>query len=420
MNPLGWAGLAAVAAVLSGFFALTGHSLRAFRRAVLEEALEGPRRSAKLNTLDRHLTALRLTTSLWRALANAGLLVSMFFLFEAGGSSLRLLGAVAAAAVVIALFGVAIPNAWASCSCEKIVAATMSVLMVFRYAAWPIVAAMQAFDLPVRRLAGVSDSRDENGDAAKQEILQAATDGHAEGAVDAEEVEMIESVMEFGDTHVGEIMTPRTDIFALPVEADWSAACSAIVEQGRTRVPVYQGDLDNIIGILYAKDLLREIDGEHAPLRSIMRKPYFVPETKLLDDLLRELKTRKVHLAIILDEYGGTAGLVTIEDLVEEIVGEISDEYDRPEPALMHRVDERTATVDGRMYIDDLNDAMGLQAPEDEDYDTVAGLVFSELGYVPAAGETLEAFGAKYTILKADERRIIQLRVEVPGKAKGT
>jgi CBS domain containing-hemolysin-like protein len=324
-----------------------------------------------------------------------------------------LAAALGAAAGLIAIFGIVIPQLWAAYAAEKVLLATLGVLVACRYALYPVVAVMAAFDLPIRRLSGAVDGDDENGEAAKAEILQAATEGQAEGAVDAEEVEMIESVMEFGETRANEIMTPRTDLFALPVEAPWKEACRQIVQAGHTRVPVYEGDLDNIIGVLYAKDLLRLLEaGDGVPLRDIMRKPYFVPETMPLDDLLREFKRRKVHLAIVLDEYGGTAGIATIEDLLEEIVGNISDEYDPAEPQQIEIVDDRTVDIDARMHIDDLNDALGLELPEDEDYDTVAGYVFSELGYIPATGEQLESAGARFSVLAGDERKIVRLRIE--------
>ncbi len=160
------------------------------------------------------------------------------------------------------------------------------------------------------------------------------------------------------------------------------------------------------------------VGSEPADLRGLIRKCYFVPETKSLDDLLKEFKLRKVHLAVVLDEYGGTAGLVSVEDVIEEIVGDISDEYDEAVPAAVERIDERTAEVDGRFYVDELNDALGLELPEDEDYDTIAGFVFSELGYIPTVGETLEAGDAKFTVLAADERKITRLRVELLQTAK--
>jgi len=324
------------------------------------------------------------------------------------------ISALALAVLIIAIVGIAIPHFWASHAAEKTLAFTIWVLLLFRYALWPIIALMGSLELPIRRLSGARDDKDENGEIAKQEILHAAEEGQAEGTVDADEVDMIESVMEFGETQAGEIMTPRTDIFALPSDTPTKKAIQEVVDAGHTRVPIYEDNLDKIIGILYAKDLLRYMDqAQPVGLREIMRKCFFVPETKLLDDLFGEFQARKVHMAIVLDEYGGTAGLITIEDVIEQIVGEISDEYDSIKPKLMHKVDEKTAEVDGRFYIDDLNDELDLEIPEDKDYDTVAGLVFSEMGHIPAVNERLKIYGAEFTVLAADERKISKLRVEV-------
>lgn len=404
------------AAALSFFFALAGTSLRVARRTQLEEALSGERGRRRLALLARHLPQLRLTAALLRAMSNLLLTVALLFVFGAGhpqAGPWRLIGAVATAAAIITVFGMVIPQAWGTHAAESVALATLGVLAVCRWALWPVVAVMAALDVPIRRLSGVTEEADENGEAAKAEILHAASEGRAEGAVDAEEVEMIESIIEFGDRQVDEIMTPRTEIFAVPAEMGWKEACRRIVAAGHTRVPVYEGDLDNIIGVLYAKDLLGLLEAqEPAALRQLMRKCYFVPETMLLGDLLREFKRRKVHIAVVLDEYGGTAGLATIEDVLEEIVGDIADEYDQPEPPQLKVIDERTVEVDARIRVDEVNDEMGLELPEDEDYDTAAGLVFSELGYVPAVGEKLETRGARFTVLAADERRIIRLRVE--------
>ena len=414
MGPLIWVAICGAAA-LSGFFALTSYSLRVVRRVQLEEVFSGPAGKKRLERLDGHLPALRLTASFLRALANLALTVAVLHALDAWwGGPWAMAGALALAAGLITVFGIVIPQAWAAYAGEKILRATLDVLLALRYAFYPVVSVMRAFDLPIRRLSGVADDHAGNGEeAAKAEILQAASEGAAEGAVDAEEVDMIESVMEFGDTHAGEIMTPRTDLFALPVDMAWRDACGQIVAAGHTRVPVYEGDIDNIIGVLYAKDLLHLVaEDREVALRTIMRKPYFVPETKPLDDLLREFKRRKVHIAVILDEYGGTAGIATIEDLLEEIVGDISDEYDADEPEEMKRLNDRAVEIDARMRVDDLNDAMSLELPEDEDYDTVAGFVFAELGYIPKVGEKLESHHAAFAVLAADERKITRLRVE--------
>ena len=399
---------------LSCFFALISYSLRAFRRVQLEEAFSGELGKARLEWLDGNLPSLRLMMSLLRSAANIVLVVGFVFLLESQGHWLRSIYAAVASLMVICVFGVGIPSAWAGYAGERMLAVSFPALVGLRYALWPIIALMRVFDVPIKRLAGVSDNEEENDEAAKQEVISAATEGRAGDAIDKDELEMIESVMEFANTQAGEIMTPRTDIFALPIETSFAQAVDEVTTAGHTRVPVYQEDLDSIIGILYAKDLLRHMrDQQPDSLRPIMRKPFFVPETKPLDDLLAEFKARKLHMAVVLDEYGGTAGLVTIEDVIEEIVGEITDEYDKAEPEPMTLVDRRTAEIDGRVYVDDLNDALKLKVPEDDDYDTVAGLILSELGHIPHVGETMDAHGARFTILAADERKITRLRVEV-------
>ncbi len=411
VSPIWW--VVVIATVLSGFFALNASALRAFRRVQLEEAFKGEKGRHRLAKLERHLPALRLTSSFCRALVNLILAIAILYLTDRReGWVGPLAWTILIAGGLIAVFGVAIPQAWANCAGEKVLAKTLEILLACRYALYPVMAAMQLLDFPIRRLAGADDEGDENGENAKQEILQAASEGRAEGSVDADEVKMIASVIEFAQTRAGEIMTPRTDIFALPAETPWEQAVPRIVQAGHTRVPVYDGDLDNIIGILYAKDLLGHVEKDRSPaLREVIRKPFLVPETKFLDDLLREFKARKVHLAVVLDEYGGTAGLVTMEDVVEEIVGEIADEYDRAAPVMVQRIDEKTLEVDGRFHVDDLAEQLGLRISDDVDYDTVAGLVFSGLGYIPAVGETLRAYGAEFTVLAADERKITKVHV---------
>lgn len=402
------------ATALSGFFSLSAYALRGARRAPKSNGENHLSVHQRYEKIESQLAPLQLTASLCRAVCNLILAAVMVYLFLPDDGSwdwLAATGALATAAALIAVFGIAIPSAWARYSANQIVLVVYGPLLALRYVLFPIIFFMQSLELPIRRLTGVE--AETPSEQVRQEILQAATDGAAEGSVEHEEVQMIASVIEFADREAGEIMTPRTEVFALPVETTWAHACVAIYSAGHTRVPVYQADMDNIIGVLYAKDLLQHIEGPPpTDLRTIMRKAFFVPETKPLRDLLREFKTRKVHLAVVLDEYGGTAGVISIEDVLEEIVGEISDEYDRSEPALMHRIDAENTEVDGRMYIDDLNEAMGLHIPEDQDYVTVAGMVFSELGYIPQAGETLDAHGGRFTVLTADERKITKLKVE--------
>ncbi len=415
--PLIWVVVGSTA--LSCFFALTSYALRAFRRVQLEEVFSGEFGKARLEWLGVNLPSLRLMMSLLRSAANVVLVLGFAGLFGSASTWPRAVYAGVGSLIVICVFGVGIPSAWAGYAGERVLAVSFPVLVGLRYALWPIITLMRVFDMPIKRLAGVSDNEEENDEAAKQEVISAATEGRAGDAIDKDELEMIESVMEFGDTQAGEIMTPRTDIFALPSDTTFAQAVDEVTAAGHTRVPLYEEDLDSIIGILYAKDLLRHMRGDEPDsLQSIMRKPFFVPETKPLDDLLGEFKARKLHIAVVLDEYGGTAGLVTIEDVIEEIVGEITDEYDKAEPEQIRLLSETTAEMDGRTYVDDLNDALKLEVPEDEDYDTAAGLILSEMGHIPHVGETMTAYGARFTVLGADERKITRLRVEVLDEAE--
>ncbi len=185
---------------------------------------------------------------------------------------------------------------------------------------------------------------------------------------------------------------------------------------GHSRIPVFRESLDEIVGLLYVKDLIPFLgDGDAFDLAAVWREPLLVPETKSVREMLAEFRRRQVHLAVVLDEYGGTAGLVTIEDILEEIVGEIHDEYEEKseEPTLELDPDGRSAVVDARMHVDVLNDAMNLDLPDDGDYETLAGFVFSKLGHIPVAGETFEDCGCSFEVLKAERTKVVEVGVAV-------
>jgi CBS domain containing-hemolysin-like protein len=410
--------LAVAATVLSGFFALAGFALRGLSYVKLEKAFAGPRGRRRLALLDRHLRSLQLTASFGRTLSNLVLLAAILYLFDPRHELLRATVALLITGGIIAVVGVGIPSAWARHAGEKVLAATLEVMLVFRYLFAPFVAVMAAMDVPVRRLAGVAGKANPETETVKQEILQATSEGRAEGAVGEREAAMIASVITLDEMEAREVMTPRTEMFALPVNLTCQEAAKQIAQSGHSRVPIYEGGLDDIVGILCAKDLLDLTESSaQASVRTVMRKPLFVPPTKHLDDLLTELKASKEHIAVVLDEYGGTAGLVTMEDVMEEIVGEIADEYNLSAPSLLKRIDRRTAEADGRLRISDLNHALGLRIPPHQDYDTVAGMIFASLGYIPSAGETLHVYGATFTVLAADERRIIKVKIDLPKMA---
>ena len=243
-----------------------------------------------------------------------------------------------------------------------------------------------------------------------EEIRLIIQQGGEQGILEAEEEQMIHAVIELGDQRIHEVMVPRTSMITLAAEATLEQAIDTVIEEGHSRVPVYDKTIDEIIGILYAKDLLPLMKGtaeERPNLRSLLRVPVFVPESMSVDDLLHEFQRRKVHLAVVLDEYGGTAGLVTIEDLLEEIVGEIQDEYDEEEPMIVHLSDDE-ARVDGRADVDDLGELFGVELSlEDEDeYDTVGGLVYHRIGGVPKPGDQVKVSGLTLTVETTDGRRV--------------
>jgi putative hemolysin len=250
--------------------------------------------------------------------------------------------------------------------------------------------------------------------ALSEEELRTLVDvGAREGIVEREEREMIHKVFELEDTLVRSVMVPRTDMFCLDVEMPVPEILPALREQLHSRVPVYEGSIDVIVGVLYTKDLLPHVRGLPADfdLRANLHPPYFVPESKRADALLQEFQAKKLHLAIVVDEYGGTAGLVALEDLLEELVGEIADEYDEPE-RLIQKLDERTYRVAGKLPVDELNAATGL-AISDESYDTVGGWVLDLFGRVPSRGERVETAELSVTVEKIERTRVIEVLISL-------
>lgn len=231
-----------------------------------------------------------------------------------------------------------------------------------------------------------------------------------EGVLEQDEREMIHSIIDFGDTLVKDIMTPRVDFQAMPADLHLKEVFDEAINLGRSRIPVYQEDLDHVVGILYAKDLLKYDVEDGSTLREIVRPPLFVPKTKKVNELLDTFKKEKNHLAIVVDEYGLTAGLVTIEDVLEEIVGDIQDEYDVDEPHYELQEDG-TILADAKIDLDDLTDVLEVDFPE-EDVETLGGFVSTLLGRVPEVGEQAVFMNLEFTIIDSDERRVKKIRIE--------
>ncbi len=242
-----------------------------------------------------------------------------------------------------------------------------------------------------------------------------------EGGLEPEERQMIYSIFQFGDTLAREIMVPRMDMLAFEVSTSLGGARKALTKTGHSRVPVYEDDIDNIIGLLYAKDLLHVMENgrEKDSLRELLRPAYFVPDTKKADALLTEMQTQRIHMAIVVDEYGGVAGLVTLEDIIEEIIGEIQDEYDLSEEELVHKEGPDDYVFLGRIDLDDFNEVMDSNIPKVES-DTLAGYLYDHFGRVPHDGESLQTDGLLLTVEQVIGRRIRRVRARrISAEEKG-
>ena len=402
------------------FFSTVAAALRTFSRVKLQEALKAGNKEKLMDSLLESTEKLTWSCSLYRLIFNMGILISLLAFFSDARIPGSMLGNYFISAVIAILifliFSLAIPHAWAKYGGEKILSRTYKLLMFSAAILIPVLYVLKFTDAFVRRLAGVVETTPQEQQEEKQEEFLNGLEQHKmEGVVDEEEQEMIENVLELSETTVDEIMTPRTDIVGVEVNSNLQTILETINNAGHTRVPVYEEKIDRIIGFIYAKDLLSEIgkDPANFNLRDRKREAYFVPETKTLRVLLHEFQNQKLHIAVVLDEYGGTAGIVTLEDILEELVGEITDEYEKSEPEPIRKINENTFELDARTYVDDLNDRFELNLPEDEDYDTIGGFVFSYLGYIPKTGETFDYENMKFVIVAAEARKVKRIRIQL-------
>ncbi len=317
--------------------------------------------------------------------------------------------------IVLALFTIVfaelVPKTLALAHTERFALSLAGPIEVMARVLSPVIGLLTGMTHAVTGALGAEVSRD--AEISTEELKLIVERGGEQGVLEAEEEQMIHAVIELGERRVHEVMVPRTDIVGLDVHGTFEEAVDRIIAEGHSRLPVWERSVDEVVGILYAKDLLpflKEASAEPPPIRALLRAPVFVPESITIDDLLHELQRRKVHLAVVLDEYGGTAGLVTIEDLLEEIVGEIQDEYDEEEPMVV-RLDDDRARIDGRASVDELGelwDDLEVDAilEDREEYDTLGGLLFHRIGGVPAPGDQIRVGVVTLTVETTDGRRV--------------
>lgn len=316
--------------------------------------------------------------------------------------------------VLILVFGEITPKTLASRHAEDIALRISGCINRLGFILSPIIYVFNLFTNTLVRL--LDGSTKENHFITEEELRMLVNVGEEEGLIDQDEREMIDSIFEFDDTLVREVMVPRIDIIAINVAETLENAISLVIKVGHSRIPVYEETVDNIIGVIYAKDFLQTYfkpDREKVNLKKLMRPAYYVPESKKVRDLFAELRKEQVHMAIVLDEYGGTAGIVTIEDVIEEIVGDIQDEYDHEEK-IIEKLSDGSLLVDARAPISEINEIMELDLPVDE-FETISGLVFHELGRLPYEGQELDLEGLHVKVEKIIGRRIGKLRLKRKG-----
>ncbi len=421
--PIGEILFLVVLTFIEGVFVAAEIALVSIRRSRVEQMVDANRPGARrvqrlLTDPGRFLAVSQLGLTVLGFLASAFAAVSLSknlaHLLEGAGmdagtaDGLSLVVVTVLLALFTIVFAELVPKTLALAYPERFALTLSAPLDILGRILAPLVALLTSITRAVTRLLGADVNT--AAQITAEELRLIVERGGEQGILEAEEELMIKAVIEIGDRRIHEVMVPRIAIAALAASAGFDAAIDTVIAEGHSRIPVYETSVDDVIGILYAKDLLPFLKSTSAPrpdLNAMLRTPVFVPESMSIDDLLHEFQRRKVHIAIVLDEYGGTAGLVTIEDLLEEIVGEIQDEYDEEEP-LVELLDENRARVDGRAAVEDLLDIWDIKTPlEDEDeYDTVGGLVYHRIGGVPKPGDEVRVDGLRLTVETTDGRRV--------------
>ena len=424
---LGDLGLILLLILLNGFFVATEIAFVTVRRSRIDQlAEEGDRRAQRAQGLlrdpGRFLAVIQVAITFLGALASAVAAVEIVQLIVVPLASIEFIGASAPAVAILVVtlavafvqivFGELIPKGFALANPDRMALLSAAPITLFSRAVSPLVAVLVFVTKLISKPFGIDPTR--SPELSSAEIRLIVEQGSQQGVIEAEEEQMIGAVMSLGESKLHEVMVPRIDIAAIDTSATFDEAVEVVLKEGHSRTPLYEGSIDHVVGILYAKDLLRIIAarGPRPRLVDIMRPALFAPESQSVDDLLHELQRRKVHMAIVLDEYGGTAGLVTIEDLIEEIVGEIQDEFDEEEPMRVE-VARGEVLLDGRAGIDQLTELIDppLDLEDDEEYDTVGGFVYHRIGRVPVVGDAVEVAPFSIAVIKVSGRRVGKVRV---------
>lgn len=315
---------------------------------------------------------------------------------------------------LVLVFGIVVPKRLAAKNSERWAFATIRIVRIFTVLLLPLTKLVTGMSNLIGRVFGI-DPKAVDESVTEEEIIMMVSEGHEQGVLEANEAEMINNIFEFNDKEVSDIMTHRKDIVGVDVSMDARAAADMMLSERFSRFPVYEGDIENIIGILHLKDIMRalmEKNDSDIHIRDIMREPYYVPDTQNIDHLFRGMQQKKVHMAIAIDEYGQTAGLVAMEDILEEIVGNIFDEYDVDE-TYIQKVGESMWIMQGSAPLDEVGEALGIEDLDEGEFDTLNGLIVAKLEHIPAQGEhvCISIGGYKFEVLSVNNNMIGEVRV---------
>ena len=398
--------------LLSGFFSSSEVALISITRAKVRALLNQSRKGATaLDTLKRSTDTLLITILIGNNIVNVGAasLATAIAIGIYGDVGIGI--ATGVTVILMLIFGEIGPKMYASRHVEDLALRVAAPILYLSKVLYPVLWVSDRIKGQFAFRPGVSEPV-----VTEEEIKEWIDVGEEEGTIEEEERDMLYSVLRFGDTTVREVMTSRVDVVMIEDTATLDSALSIFNETGFSRIPIYHEQIDNVIGLLNVKDLFAAVFRQQtsATIRSLMYEPYFVPESKKIDELLKELQLKKQHMAVVLDEYGSFAGIVTVEDMLEELVGEIMDEFDEEEPEVQ-RIDEGVFLVDARAWVEHLNEDLDLNLPLMDSYESIGGLVIDRLGHIPRRGEVvkIEESGIMLVVMQMRGRRIVKVKLIV-------
>ncbi|MGL4642158.1 MAG: hemolysin family protein [Cetobacterium sp.] len=402
--------------LLSGFFSASETALTSFKTTDLEDVEKSNKKTAHLlkkwlKSPNEILTGMLLGNNIVNILGSS---IATALAINIMGNSPRSLAIVTGVmTVLILIFGEITPKIMAKNNARYFSKVVIAPIYYFGVLMKPLVKILMWTSILIGRILGV-EVKTESIMFTEEDLISFVNVGEAEGIIEEEEKEMIHSIVGLGETNAKEIMTPRTSMFAVEGNKTLDDIWDEMIEAGFSRIPVYEETIDNIIGVLYTKDVLNYLkaNSTNTQVKELVREAYYVPETKSIIEILQEFKSKKVHIALVLDEYGGIGGVLTIEDLLEEIVGEIRDEFDHEEEETIKEIDENRYEVDAMLDIETINKNLAIELPISEDYESLGGLLMSELGKIPSIGDIVEFEDVKLVVIQVEKMRVSKVEIQ--------